>query len=440
MKIPSGILLVFLIGLLLVLSAGCIGADYVPNRDIVIIKLDQDGRTSWSRTIDHGYDDAARDIIESPDGDLVIAGGSGIRRIGAPVPLLVRLSPDGVVTWDRKLTNESGELTSVKASPAGGFATVSSDGMIWRLDTSGDILWNLSSEVGNVWSVIDSGDEGFLLAGETIDRIPFGTVPVYNPDGTFSHRPPLPNESVMTPGCHETSVPGGPGRTITVTECTVPYTILRQGAVVKVGNDGRISWKRTYGAPGLQSGWVLARDRDYGGYLLAGFRDDGKEEVNRTSSLLALRLDRNGTPGQVTTIGTIEYYLSPQFRSGPAGFDLLFIHTTLENAFLDNKPAVVHIGLDGSVSAPKVLNASVVTTWTDDGGFFSAGFPSISGNKKYDDAVYGRSYNIPLHAIQLDSEGSLVWEQEVSGVTVDSLRKVMQTSDGGYVILALKEN
>jgi hypothetical protein len=57
----------------------------------------------------------------------------------------------------------------------------------------------------------------------------------------------------------------------------------------------------------------------------------------------------------------------------------------------------------------------------------------------YGEAIYGRA-DRSLHAIRLDPAGTLIWDREIPGVVVNSVRLVIQTSDGGYAILALKEN
>jgi hypothetical protein len=91
------------------------------------------------------------------------------------------------------------------------------------------------------------------------------------------------------------------------------------------------------------------------------------------------------------------------------------------------------------VGAPTVIDAGPITTWTDDGGYFSAGFPSMTGSPGYGEAIYGRA-DRPLHAIRLDPNGTLSWDREIRGVVVNYVEKVIQTSDGGYVILAMREN
>ncbi len=438
-RLPPGIILMTLVFLLMVLSVGCIGADYVANRDIVVIRLDPDGTTAWTRVIDTGYDDSARDLVETPDGELVIAGGRISQRIGLPSPRLVRLSPEGTVIWDRVPGNESGELTAVTLAPDGDYAAVSHDGRIWRIDTNGNVRWSRGTGLEQVWSVITTNDAGFIVAGEESGRIPFGTVAVYNPDGTISSRPPFENESVMTPGCTETSLPVGPDRTVMVTKCTGPYEIVRQGTMVKLGSDGNESWKRSYGAEGLQSVWSVLEDRETGGYLLAGFTEYPRDEVNMTSSLVSVQIDRDGNSLRVSRIDQIEYYRSPLLRSQADGYDLLYVIEALENRYSAYKPAVVHLGRDGTVSVPQIIDAGVITTWTSDGGYFSAGFPLTTGGPDYGEAIYGRA-DRPLHAIRLDPDGTLSWDREIRGVVVNYVEKVIQTRDGGYVILAMRES
>jgi hypothetical protein len=439
MQLPPGIILMILVCLLLVISAGCIGTDYVANRDIVVIRLDPDGTTAWTRVIDTGYDDSARDLVETPDGGLVIAGGRTTQRNGLPSPRLVRLSPEGTVLWDRVPGNEPGELTAVARIDGGDYAAVSHDGRIWRLDPDGNVRWSRSTGLEQVWSVITTSDAGLIVAGEETGRIPFGTVVVYNPDGTVSSRPPFGNESVMTPGCSGTSLPVGPDRTVMVTRCTGPYEIVRQGTVTKLEGDGNVSWKRSYGAEGLQSVWSVIEDPDGGGYVVAGFTEYPRDEVNVTSSLVAVQLDSDGNPLQVSQIDQIGYYRPPLLRPGPDGYDLLYVHTTLKNGYFDNKPAVVHLGRNGTVSAPDVIDAGVITTWTGDGGYFFAGFPSTTSTD-YGEAIYGRANRYSLHAVRIDPDGTLFWDREIPGVTVNYVEKVIQTSDGGYVILAMREN
>ncbi|HIH03691.1 MAG TPA: hypothetical protein HA263_07575, partial [Methanoregulaceae archaeon] len=48
--------------LLLAVSAGCMGFNYFPARDIVVLKLSENGTQEWASTIDGGQDDAGEDM------------------------------------------------------------------------------------------------------------------------------------------------------------------------------------------------------------------------------------------------------------------------------------------------------------------------------------------------------------------------------------------
>jgi hypothetical protein len=438
-SLSAGIMLLSVAGVLIV-ATGCIGSDYVANRDIVVIRLDQDGMTVWTRSIDTGYDDSANDIAETPDGGLVIAGGRTNERIGIPSPRIVRLSPDGTVLWDRDLGTSSRDLTAVAVTTEGNYAAVSHDGGIWLLGPEGTTRWSRDTGLEQVWSVATTDDGWFVMAGEETGRIPFGSVVVYNPDGTVSSRPPLANESVMTPGCTQTSLPVGPDRTVMVTQCTVPFTIVRQGTVVKLGSDGYISWKRSYGAEGLQSAWSVIENAKADEYLVAGFSEYPEDEVDLTTYLSAVRIDSNGSPLQVSPIDQVQYYRPPLLRSAQGGYDVLYTHTELIDGMFVNKPAEVHIDYDGSVSTPRVIDAGVVTTWTDDGGYIFAAFPADGGISGYRETIYERADRYRLHATRLDRDGTLIWDREIQGVVANQIKKVIQTSDGGYVILAVNDN
>lgn len=439
-QLSSGTILATLFCLLMVVSAGCIGADYVANRDVVVIRLNPDGTAAWSGIVDTGHDDSALDLIETPDGGLLIAGGRTSERIGPPSPRLIRLSPGGTILWDRVLEDGPGELTALTMTHDGDYAAVSLDGRIWRLDPDGNIRWSLSSGLEQVWSVIATADAGFVVAGEATGRIPVDTVVVYNPDGTVSSRPPAANETVVTPGCSETSLPAGPDRTVMVTQCTAPMKIVSQGAVMKLGGNGDIIWKRSFGTEGLTSAWSVFENPAGGEYLVAGFSEHPVDEVNYTTYLSAVRLDTNGNPVQVSWIDQTGYYKPPVLRTIPDGYELLYVHTSLVDGAFSNKPAVVRISRDGSVSVPEIIDAGVIITRTGDGGYFFAGFPPITRNQGYGEAVFGRADRFSLHAIKLDPDGTRTWDREIQGIPINYVKKVIQTSDGGYVILAMREN
>jgi hypothetical protein len=423
-----------MLAMIVLLSAGCIGGDYVANRDIVIIRLGPDGATEWTRSIDTGYDDSASDFIQTADGGFLIGAQNTSGRYGPSHSRLLRLSADGQDLRVYPLAQNYGELTSLIQTRDGGFAAIAREGEVIRAGPFGNLLWETSTGLTSAMTILETAGGSIAVAGVQQDSIPFGQVPVYDQNGTVSSRPPLPGEVQVTPGCHETHIPAG-DRQIAVTECTVPVDLIQQAAVVVLDAGGNLSWKKSYGATGTTSAWSMKEAPDGKGFLAVGFETLRNEGVNRTNYIVALDLERNGTVLHATRFDRIEYFTAAHIRTAPGGYDILYTNTTIEDGHYANRPAQVHFDAGtGNVTFNHLLDAGVVVTWTGDGGYFTAVFDG------YSEDVYARSDTHRLHAVYLNPDGSRAWDREIPKVTVNYIEKVIQTSDGGYAILALKEN
>lgn len=436
--LPVGILA--LVVICITISAGCIGMDYVANRDIMVIRLDPDGTTAWTCLIDTGFDDAARDLAETPDGGFIIAGQNTSKRIGNPHSRLLRLTSRGAIQWDQILRDGYGELTAVAPAGDGDFVVASFDGGVWRIDPEGKVRWEKGTGMTGVWSIVPTMDGGFVAAGAAEGTIPLGTAPVFHRDGTFSPRPPFANETVVTPGCHETALPAGPRGTIMVTECTVPFTLVRQAMVMKLDREGGLTWNWSYGEEGLDSVWAIAESFDGRGFLLAGYGRIPEVNGGSDADLLVLPISDGGEPGAISRIDRTGYYTSPLLRSSPAGYEMIYISTIPIGNHSVPRPIAVHTGLDGGVVSSSPLATGIVTGRTSDGGYISAGFPGPGGDSVMGESVYGRPDGYPLRVVRLHSDGSRSWEREITGIGVHHVRKVIQTRDGGFAILAVREN
>jgi hypothetical protein len=322
----------------------------------------------------------------------------------------------------------------------GGYAAVTRDGNVVRLSPEGKLLRITRTGITDALAVLETADGGIAIAGVQQDSIPFGSVPVYDEDGRVTARAPLPNETVVTPGCHEALIPAG-DRQIPVTECTVPVDLIRQGVVVKLDGRGNVSWQKSYGASGMNSAWSMTEVSDGRGFFIAGYETAREDAQNITSTIVVLRADRDGKALRTTRLDRIEYFISPLLREMPGGYEILSVNTTLDRSgSYVHRPIEVQVDLHGNVTKSRLLDTGVVVTWTRDGGYFFAGFPSDGDNAGYGDAIQGRPDAAPLHAVLLHPDGSRAWDREIPDVAVSSVIKVLQTSDGGYVILALREN
>ena len=126
----------------------------IPDHDIVVLKLAPDGALEWTRVIDRGSGDAGKDLVALPDGGYAVAGQTSERRIGQPHsvlspprPLLVRLSPDGAVAWDRFVTDGFDVRNAVVPAGDGGTAVLIGNGTVVRFAPDGRTLWTRATGI-----------------------------------------------------------------------------------------------------------------------------------------------------------------------------------------------------------------------------------------------------------------------------------------------------
>jgi hypothetical protein len=81
----------------------------------------------------------------------------------------------------------------------------------------------------------------------------------------------------------------------------------------------------------------------------------------------------------------------------------------------------------------KRLNVTIAGS-TNDGGYIAAGFPGTT-RLLWDAPVRERGQEGTLHIVKLRMDGSIDWDRAVQGPVVNSVSQIMQTSDGGYVLV-----
>ena len=396
------------LAVLLALSAGCIGgSETVADRDIVVVKLAPDGATQWTRTIDTGEDDGAEDLVELPDGGFAIAAQNGSDARGPARPRLVRLSPDGAVVWDRFVTDGSDVARAVMPASDGGTAVLTGNGTVVRFDTAGQVRWARSTGIPEAQALQQLADDGYVAGG----RVTYHTATNVTP-------PPVPGASAVP---------------VTASEYAG-----EEGMAARLSADGTIAWERRYGESGLNGILALAESPDRAGLLLAG--DGTMPNASAGTPLLTLPLDTAGTPGTVSQLGTVPLSDPVWIRADPAGYRVLYqgAGTTAGTA---SSGGVVDATLDrnGEVIGRQPIDASIAVTWTADGGYFSVGIPSGGGVSGDGTATSDRTSVGALHARRLDSAGTLAWDRELPAGQIGRVRKVVETADGGFAVLALRD-
>jgi hypothetical protein len=147
--------------------------------DTWIIKLDKYGNKIWDKTIKGGDWNEANSIIETKDGGFIVAG-SIVSNIGWKDVWIIKLDKNGNKLWDKTFGGfEWDEAYSIIETKDGGFAIAGMtrskgngnvDGWVIKLDKYGNMLWDKAlggSKWDIVYSIIQTIDGGFIVAGET---------------------------------------------------------------------------------------------------------------------------------------------------------------------------------------------------------------------------------------------------------------------------------
>ena len=155
--------------------------------------------------------------------------------------------------------------------------------------------------------------------------------------------------------------------------------------ILKLNSSGNIQWQRTYGGFNDDELFCLRQTHD-GGYLVGGYSNSGYTVehpfISFTTDFWLLKLD---------SAGDIQW----QKKIGGSGQDFLY-------------------SLDATSDGGSIIGGDSNSNISDD---------------KTDDNFGGADYWI----LKLSSSGNIQWQKTIGGSDSDELRKIIQTSDGGYI-------
>jgi hypothetical protein len=200
------------------------------NKDVWLVKTGGDGSLQWKKSllrskwengrISQGY---ARGIIRTADGGYLCAG---ITEPWTYEAWLVKTDADGNIQWEKSFDDEwSGVGPQVQQTTDGGhMIAVHEDGniLLMKTDGSGVEEWRkvLGDRAGEVWSLIQTSDLGYMIAGSKRSVVA-GSTDVW---------------------------------------------------IVKTDSDGNEQWNRAFGGMEHESARSVQQTRD-GGYIIAGYTE-----------------------------------------------------------------------------------------------------------------------------------------------------------------------
>jgi hypothetical protein len=365
----------------MMIVAGCTQGRYAQEQDIEIVKIGSNGTVSWNTTIDYGNDEEMRDIIEMDGGSLIIAGGSSPIR----------------------------DCTGYSTPEPPGYVPTPRDAQLLGLSGTGEILWfrNYSSNgKGGMVSVFKNADQ-------TLDAISaLGELWHLQPDGSvISHH------------------------SVNITPISSAIK-TRDGGFVIVGSDV------TRLDPEGKKLWTIYSERDRfnrfsqavelpdnRGYL---FGASYYNESDQDTHIFIEKLNNEGkliseTPVADLKILYSDYILQPV--SG--GYMLSYVErfTSSGRSFNGVNMNGVKIDSQGNVrSSGSITNLDSIFIPTNNGGFLSIRKPIVNADET--------SGNKEIEIRKIDKDGALEWKNSDNTNSIGgTIKKVIQTSDEGYVIM-----
>jgi len=339
--------------------------------------------TYWAKTYGGANDDLAHWIEQTPDGGFIIAGETSSSGAGFADFWILKLNRNGEVAWQKTYGGSNDDIAYSIQQTSDGFivAGMSSSfgnllGDIWilKLNRNGDVDWQKTYGVtasSKANCIKQTSDDGYIVAGENSGGGDTDVL-VLKLDANGNVQTGWPKtyggaSRDAANSIHQT-LDGGyivAGETSSYGAGSPDFWVL------KLGTDGNVEWKKTYGESDYDIARSIQQTLD-GGYIVAG---ETSSFGAGNADFWVLKLDSSGNALWQKTYGGINDDITPSVQQ------------------------------------------------TSDSGYIVAGDSSSFSN------VFG-----DIWALKLDSTGLIQWEKTYGGSLSSSANFIRQASDGGYIL------
>ena len=148
--------------------------------DVLLVKTDGSGTPQWNQTYGGASSDFGYSVVQTIDGGYAVAGTTLSYGAGSEDSWLVKTDPTGAAQWNQTYGDVMDDAGfSVVQTSDGGYAIAgitnsygagNYDFWLVKTDGSGTAQWNqtyggTNDDIG--WSVVETGDGGYVIAGYT---------------------------------------------------------------------------------------------------------------------------------------------------------------------------------------------------------------------------------------------------------------------------------
>jgi len=219
--------------------------------------------------------------------------------------------------------------------------------------------------------------------------------------------------------------------------------------IVKLDADGALSWQRCLGGSSRDQAESIQQTSD-GGYIFAGYTWSNDGDVSGSHSPInypdawVVKLDADGKlVWQRCLGGTLDDFAYSIQQTSDGGY-IVAGYTMSSKGDVSDKHGgydvwVVKLDTDGMIAWQKCLGGvsndlAYSIQQTSDGGYIIAGYTGSKSTASDDGDVSGSHGGDDAWVVKLDTDGALIWQRCIGGVSGDYAECVQQTADNGYIV------
>lgn len=283
------------------------------NYDIYLLKLNINGDTVWTKVYGGPSLDGAKSVIEGFDSTYIIAGYSASFGSGNKDACLIKTDKNGNTLWTK--TYEGSNANSVAQTFDGGYIIVgryNEDFYLTKTDVNGDIVWTKTyggNDYDKGHSVTQTSDGGYIIAGETSSfHINFSDIYIVKTD---------PNGNTLWTKTYGGNYYDSGYSVIETTDgnyivagWTTSYGLRSDGSdawLIKMAPNGDSLWATRYGGTGFDICFSIAQTFDQG-YVMAGYTSSYGAD---RSDVYLIKTDRLGNTVEIPEADTISLFPNP---------------------------------------------------------------------------------------------------------------------------------
>ena len=413
------------------------GPGYV---DVYMMKVDNLGNFLWGHTFGGSGYDSGYSVQQTGDGGFIIAGTRSSDTNYTTYAYLIRTDSLGNQLWNNTYRSDVADYTygnSVRLTNDGGFvvagtATISTNSDVYVLKTDGtgnkqwDRTYNASAGSHDYGGGIQqTGDGNYIIAGSSTPQNGYGNVYLFKID---NQGVPL-WQKLLSSGAYTTD-----GQSIALSAddgfiiCgdRYGYTDSLFGIdlyLLKTNASGAVQWSNAYGERSTDT-CTWAQPTSDGGYILTGttdFRNMGYDMSLVKVDASGKEVWRNAYGGNYNDFGSMVlqtpdggYVVAGSMQNYSTGYS----EASLIKASSAGEWLLQNVYGNSSDSWANALSP------TNDGGYVLAG-------GKYDPALG----DCDAYLVKTNASGYEQWEYRYGGNKDDWANSVLQTADGGYLLV-----